>query len=100
MRLRRNTEERRVEILANTARLEMRMGVGSYQDTLAEMQMLLNQLESARKTHREIEDDLIDQLRRHCGHLEAVIHRREDEFEQIEERLSALIEEHAKCAST
>jgi len=73
------------------------MGVGSYQDTLAEMHNLINRLEDARKAHRAAEDTLIDQLRMHCSHLEAVIHRRELEFDRLEGRLSALIEEHARC---
>jgi predicted nuclease with TOPRIM domain len=97
LRFRRQPGQRHIEVLARTAQLEMSMGVGSYQDTLAEMHTLINRLEDARKAHRQAEDVLIDQLRKHCLHLESVIHRREQEFDRIEDRLSALIEEHAKC---
>lgn len=95
--MRRRREQRHIDALARTAQLEMSMGVGSYQDTLAEMYSLIGRLEDARKEHRAAEDVLIDQLRRHCMHLESVIHRREAEFDSIEQRLSDLIEQHARC---
>lgn len=46
MRLGKNRQERHIETLARAAELEMSMGVGSYQDTLAQMHDLISQLET------------------------------------------------------
>jgi predicted nuclease with TOPRIM domain len=81
-----------VEVLARTAELELSLGVGSWQDTIAQMNELISQLDAKRKEHRSAEDALIDQLRRHVSHLESVLHRREDEYDQLQERFCALQE--------
>lgn len=95
MRLRKSRTERHIESLARTAQLEMSMHVGSYQDTLAQMHSLIGQLEDERKKHRAAEDVLIDSLRHQLQHLEAVVHRREDEYDRLQEKYCALIEERA-----
>ena len=79
-----------VEVLARTAQLEMSLGMGSWQDTIAQMNELIGQLDTQRKEHRSAEDVLIDQLRRHVSHLESVLARREDEYDQLQERFCAL----------
>lgn len=70
----------------------MSMGVGSYLDTLAQMHDLISRLETERKKHRAAEDVLIDQLRRQLSHLEMVVHRREDEYDRLQEQYCALKE--------
>lgn len=100
MRLRpASRQERHIESLARTAQLEIGMGVGDYADTLAQMYDLISQLEDARKKHRAAEDLLIDQLRSRLGHLEAVVHRREEEYDRLQERFCVLTELHALCQS-
>jgi predicted nuclease with TOPRIM domain len=70
----------------------MSLGVGSWQDTIAQMNALISQLDAQRKEHRSAEDALIDQLRRHVSHLESVLARREDEYDRLQERFCALRE--------
>ena len=81
-----------VEVLARTAQLEMSLGMGSWQDTIAQMHELISQLDTQRKDRRSAEDALIDQLRHHISHLESVLARREDEYDQLQERFCALQE--------
>ena len=91
---RQRKEAQHIEVLARTAQLEMSLGMGTWQDTLSQMHDLINQLDDQRKAHRSAEDLLIDQLRRRLAHLEAVIHSREDEYDQLQERFCALRDAH------
>jgi predicted nuclease with TOPRIM domain len=95
MRRRRAERNARTQaaVLARTAQLEMNLGVGSWQDTLAQMNSLLDRLQAAGKAHRSAEDELLDQLRQHTGRLEAALHRREDEYDQLQERFCQLKDE-------
>lgn len=68
----------------------MSLGVGSWQDTIAEMNDLISQLDQTRQASRSAEDMLISQLRRRLSHLEAVLHRREEEYDELQERFCAL----------
>lgn len=84
--------EQHVEVLARTAQLEMSLGMGSWRDTIAQMNELVGQLDTQRKEQRSAEDALISQLRRHISHLESVLGRREDEYDELQERFCALKE--------
>ena len=95
MRLRGRQEdprERHAAILARTAQLEMSLGMDSWRDTLTQMNDILDQMSREREQQRSAEDQLIDLMRRRLSHLEAVLHRREDEYDQLQEKFCALRE--------
>lgn len=92
--------EQHIAVLAKTARLEMDLGMVSYQDTLSQMHELISQLDESRKASRSAEDALIDQLRRHLSHLESVVHHREDEYDRLQERFCKMQEELARLRTS
>lgn len=88
--------ESHAELLAKTAQLEMQLDVGSWQDTISQMYALLGQIKDSRQAQRSAEDQLLDQLRLRVQRLEAVIHRREVEYDRLQERFCALQEQRAQ----
>jgi hypothetical protein len=73
-------------MLAATARLEMDMGVGDWRDTIAQMHGLLGEL---RETRSE-ESRIIEMLEARVVSLESILHRRECEYDKLQEQFCAL----------
>lgn len=93
MPFRKRRLERYAETLGHTAQMEISLGMDSWQDTLSQMYAVIDRIDQQRKEHRSAEDTLIDQLRHHVAHLEASIHRREGEYDRLQERYCRMQED-------
>lgn len=75
------------DILASTARMEMECGVGNWRQTIADMNELLNTLAETSRKHESETAQLVNQMRRHIARLETCIHRRELEYDRLQEEM-------------
>lgn len=103
MRLRREKPDEHLEryasMLAHTAEMEMSLGMSSWQDTVSQMNRILDQLSQLRSEHRSAEDELLRQMKARIGRLESVLHRREDEYDRLQERFCQMQDELARLKS-
>lgn len=88
--------ERYASMLAHTAEMEMSLGMGSWRDTVSQMNEILDQLARMRSEHRSAEDELIRQMKARISRLESVLHRREMEYDELQERFCQMQGELAR----
>lgn len=80
MKLRRSHPDDYLKSLRETAILEMEMGIGDWQDTLEQVNRLNDTIQDANKEQR----DMVSLLSGRIRHLENVIHRREEEYDHLQ----------------
>src|SRR6266568_6300376 len=88
----RRDTQRHASALAAIARMEMELGTGDWRATVGQLHELIDQMAAQTRTAQSETGQLIDEMRRRINRLEAIIHRREQEYDALQEQVCAKVE--------
>ena len=74
-----------IDALAATARMEMDLEVGDWRETLSQLHELMDQVTAQSRSAQTETEHLIAMMRQRISRLEAVIRRREREYDALQE---------------
>ena len=85
--------QRHVDVLAATARMEMELEVGDWRETVGQLHQLMDQIAASSQSAQTETERLIGMMRQRISRLEAVIRRREREYDALQEETCRKVDE-------